>query len=165
MADSDEIRINELEQPDKEKSSKSYTTPSFSYQKKIIDENGECVGEETVNLEVPLLTIEPIPFIKIEDTTKLFCTEVTSQESSKSMTDETDEHSIDAATGYGPFSAKVDIKGSIAGHERDRKSVNPPTKASESTDGFKKMQELLAEACKQSSVSDDENGKSNTISK
>lgn len=33
MADSDEIRINDLEQPNNEKSSKSYTTPSFSYQK------------------------------------------------------------------------------------------------------------------------------------
>lgn len=41
MADSDEIRINDLEQSDKENSSKSYTTTSFSYQKKIIDENGD----------------------------------------------------------------------------------------------------------------------------
>ena len=63
MADSDEIRINESEQPDKEKSNQSYTTPSFSYHKKIIDENGECVGEETVKFKHELEKYNPVRWI------------------------------------------------------------------------------------------------------
>ena len=94
----------------------------------LLGENGESVGTETVNMEVPLLSIVKIPTLAIDDLSITFDMEVKSAESTESSSDKNGEIDANTKIGFGPFSAKVNIKGSIACHEKNTRSTDNSAK-------------------------------------
>lgn len=117
--------INEvgLEKSDDGKSAQVRTT-SFSFERGILGENGESAGVETVKMSVPLLSIVKIPTLAIDDMNITFDMEVKSAESSEESKDKSGTLDANAKLGFGPFSAKVNIKGSIACHEKNTRTTD-----------------------------------------
>ncbi len=100
-------------------------TVDFSFQRPSTAGDGNGIGMEKVNLNVPLLSIVKIPTLSVDDVNVTFDMEVKSSVSSEKTSDKSG--SLDAKMGLklGPFSADVSIKGSISAHESNtRKSDN-----------------------------------------
>lgn len=129
-------------------------TTAFSFERGLIGENGESVGTETVKMEVPLLSIVKIPTLAIDDMNITFDMEVKSAEASESTKDKNGEFNADAKIGFGPFSAKVNIKGAISCHEKNTRSTDNSAKYHISVhakdfgtpEGLARMLDILATA-------------------
>lgn len=154
-----------LEKSEDGKISKVKTT-SFSFQRGLLGENGESVGTETVNMEVPLLSIVKIPTLAIDDINITFDMEVKSAESSESSSDKNGQIDANAKIGFGPFSAKVNIKGSIACHEKNTRSTDNSAKYHVSVhakdygtpEGLARMLDVLATASTPVAITSSGNG-------
>lgn len=129
-------------------------TTSFSFQRGLIGEDGKSAGTEMVSMEVPLLSIVKIPTFAIDDMNITFDMEVKSAESSESSSDKKGEVDAEAKVGFGPFSARVNIKGSIACHEQNTRSSDNSAKYHVSVhakdfgtpEGLARMLDILATA-------------------
>ncbi len=86
------------------------------------------VPTETVSLEVPLLAIVKVPALGIDTVDIIFDMEVKNSESSKSSTDKSGKFSADASVGWGPFSLKVHVEGSVASHQENPRSTDQSAK-------------------------------------
>lgn len=83
------------------------------------------IGEEEVELEVPLLAIVNVPNLSITTVDITFDMEVKSSFSTSSSSDKEGSFSAEASVGWGPFSAKVTVQGKVSSHsETTRKSDN-----------------------------------------
>lgn len=83
------------------------------------------IKEEEVELEVPLLAIVNIPSLSITSMDIIFDMEVKSSFETKSSDTAEGGFEGSAQVGWGPFSAKVSIHGSVSSHkESTRKSDN-----------------------------------------
>lgn len=141
-------------------------TTSFSFQRGILGENGKSAGTETVNMEIPLLSIVKIPTLAIDDMSITFDMEVKTAEASESSKDKSGEINADAKIGFGPFSAKVNIKGSISCHEKNTRSTDNSAKYHVSVhakdygtpEGLARVLDLLATASTPMSISSNDNG-------
>ncbi|WP_196140705.1 DUF2589 domain-containing protein [Aliikangiella sp. G2MR2-5] len=91
------------------------------------DENGD-VATETVELEVPLLAVVKVPNLSIEDVNITFDMEVKSSSSVKSSTAAEASLSADISYGFGPFSAKVNISGSVSSSKESARSTDTSAK-------------------------------------
>ncbi len=91
------------------------------------DENG-IVPTETVSLEVPLLAIVKVPALGIESVDIIFDMEVKNSESSTESEDKSGKFSADASVGWGPFSLKVHVEGSVASHKENTRSTDQTAK-------------------------------------
>lgn len=91
------------------------------------DENG-VFQTETVSLEVPLLAIVKVPALGIETVDISFDMEVKNSESSKESEDKSGKFSADASVGWGPFSLKVHVEGSVATHKENTRSTDQSAK-------------------------------------
>ncbi|MGN1157720.1 MAG: DUF2589 domain-containing protein [Agathobacter sp.] len=111
-------------------------TTVFSFQRELLGENGENIGTQTVSLEVPLLSIVPIPALAIDDTNITFDMEVKSAECSQKPRDKEGAPGEVNKAGFGPFCAKVNIKGTNTSHG---KNVDIP-------EGLERMNEIVAKA-------------------
>lgn len=84
----------------------------FTYEKPVEKrENGVVTGiqAEPYELTVPLLTMLPIPFIRVEETTIDFNAKISSvQESSTASSDDL-KGELSATAGWGPFSAELKV--------------------------------------------------------
>lgn len=116
-----------LEKSEDGKTGKIRTT-SFSFQRGMLGEDGKSTGIETVRMEVPLLSIVKIPTLAIDDMNITFDMKAKSVESAESSKDKNESNDADAKLGFGPFSAKVNIKGSIACHEKDTRTTDNSAK-------------------------------------
>ena len=129
-------------------------TNVFSFQRELLGENGENIGTQTVSLEVPLLSIVPIPTFVIDDTNITFDMEVKSVECSEKTRDKEGTPGEDNRVGFGPFSAKVNIKGTIATHEKNTRvtddlekyHVSVHAKNSDIPEGLERMNEIVEKA-------------------
>lgn len=129
-------------------------TTAFSFQRGLLGENGENIGTQTVNMEVPLLAIVKIPTLAIDDINVTFDMDVTSVECSEKSSDQGGTRAENARIGFGPFSAKVNIKGSVASHEKNTRSTDNAKKYQVSVEakdagipeGLERMLEILANA-------------------
>lgn len=129
-------------------------TTTFSFQRGLLVENGENIGTQTVNMEVPLLAIVKIPILAIDDINVTFDMDVTSVECSEKSSDQGETRAENARIGFGSFSAKVNIKGSVASHEKNTRSADNAKKYQVSVDakdagipeGLERMLEILANA-------------------
>lgn len=86
------------------------TMVSFSYDKPIEskDANGQIIVTPTkFNLTVPLLTMLPIPFIRVEETTIDFNAKINSVEESTTSSSSELNASLAAKGGWGPISAEL----------------------------------------------------------
>ena len=83
------------------------------------------IGEEEVEMEVPLLAIVNVPNLSITSVDITFDMEVKSSFSTASSADTEASMSAEAKVGWGPFSAKVSVQGKVSAHaESTRKSDN-----------------------------------------
>lgn len=86
------------------------------------------IGEEEVELEVPLLAIVKVPNLSITSMDVTFDMEVKSSFSSTSKLAAEASMSAEAGIGYGVFSAKVHIQGSISAHKENTRSSDNSAK-------------------------------------
>jgi len=89
---------------------------------------GEPLPTEDVTLEVPLLAIVKVPSLAIKTVDVTFDMEVKSSETSKESTDASATLSADVSVGWGPFSAKVHISGSVSSHKENTRSTDQSAK-------------------------------------
>ncbi len=93
------------------------TMVTFSYQKQIGEEKKDPKDPNSalvpvfkdLQLSVPILTMLPIPFIRVEETTVDFNAKITSVEESSSTSSHDLNASLQAKAGWGPFSAKLNV--------------------------------------------------------
>lgn len=86
------------------------TMVTFSYDKPIesTDANGVITVTPTkFNLTVPILTMLPIPFIRVEETTIDFNAKINSVMESTTVSSKTLSGSLSVKAGWGPVSAKL----------------------------------------------------------
>lgn len=81
---------------------------SFVYDKPIKDKDGNIVPTK-YQLTVPLLTMLPIPFIRIEETTIDFNAKITAMEKSEQASSHELKAGLEASAGWGAFSAKLSV--------------------------------------------------------
>ncbi|MDT0305792.1 DUF2589 domain-containing protein [Streptomyces sp. DSM 44917] len=89
------------------------TTVQFSYEKPVEkrDDNGRVSGVEVkpFKLSVPILTMLPIPFIRIQETTIDFNAKINSVQESSSTSSQDLAASLGASGGFGPVSAELKV--------------------------------------------------------
>jgi hypothetical protein len=86
------------------------------------------IGEEEVELEVPLLAIVKVPNLSITTVDVTFDMEVKSSFSSTEKTAAEASMAADVSIGWGIFSAKVHIQGSISSHKENTRSSDNSAK-------------------------------------
>ncbi|WP_226502139.1 DUF2589 domain-containing protein [Pseudomonas sp. MWU16-30317] len=83
---------------------------------------------ETVELEVPLLAVVKVPNLSINKVDVSFDMEVKNASQFREATDTQGAMSAEAKIGWGPFSAKVTISGSISSHKENTRSTDQSAK-------------------------------------
>lgn len=88
------------------------------------------IGEakEDVVLDVPLLAIVKVPALSITRVDITFDMEVKSSTASKETQDQSGSFSADASVGWGPFSVKVHVQGSVATHKENTRTSDNSAK-------------------------------------
>lgn len=85
-------------------------------------------AEEEVELEVPLLAIVKVPNLSIQKVDINFEMEVKSSFSAKESSDYSASLQAEMKVGWGIFSAKVNIQGSVASHKENARSSDNSAK-------------------------------------
>jgi hypothetical protein len=83
---------------------------------------------EDVALEVPLLAIVKIPSLAITTVDITFDMEVKNSERTSETEDKKGSFSADASVGWGPFSLKVHVEGSVATHKENTRQTDQSAK-------------------------------------
>lgn len=83
---------------------------------------------ETVELEVPLLSVVKVPSLAINKVDITFDMEVKNSERSQEIDQKTGSLSAEAKVGWGPFSASVKVSGSISQHKENTRSSDQTAK-------------------------------------
>jgi Protein of unknown function (DUF2589) len=89
---------------------------------------GAPIPVETVDLQVPLLAIVKIPSLAINTVDVSFDMEVKNSETDKSSFDAAAKMSAEAQVGWGPFSVKVNITGSVSSHKENTRQTDQSAK-------------------------------------
>ncbi len=98
-------------------------TAAFGYQKRSQNEDGTTNLEE-MRVEVPLLSIVPIPNLQVDEVNITFDMEVKQSQKSESSADES--ATVTASARF--FCAKVDISGSVSAHQSNTRSTDNSAK-------------------------------------
>ncbi|MDE7331825.1 MAG: DUF2589 domain-containing protein [Lachnospiraceae bacterium] len=91
------------------------------------DEGGQAVNlKQITNLKVPLLTMVPIPYIRVDDATIDFNVKINSVQETKTSSDLTYGGNVDAHANYNGFRFKTGIKlsASISNQKKSSRSDN-----------------------------------------
>jgi hypothetical protein len=83
---------------------------------------------ERVELDVPLLAIINVPSLAINSVDVVFDMEVKNSETTKESFDAAASMSADASVGWGPFSLKVHIEGSVSSHKENTRQTDQSAK-------------------------------------
>ena len=83
---------------------------------------------EQVELEVPLLAVVKVPNLSINTVDVSFDMEVKHSEQSREATDSQRAVNSEASVGWGLFSAKVNISGSVSSHRENTRSTDQSAK-------------------------------------
>lgn len=122
--------------------------------KPVTADDNDPVKMETVSLDVPLLSILNIPALTIKTVDITFDMEVKASESSKASTDTSASLEAEGKLGWGLFSAKINVKGSVASHKENTRSSDQSAKyhvavhASDTgmPEGMARVMDILAQA-------------------
>lgn len=98
-------------------------TSSFSYQRRTMNDDGTS-NLESMNVDIPLLAIVPIPNLQIDEVNVIFDMEVKQSEKSDKSLDI--GASLTGSVGWGPF--KVSVTGSVSAHESNTRSSDNSAK-------------------------------------
>ncbi|WP_299008443.1 DUF2589 domain-containing protein [uncultured Shewanella sp.] len=87
------------------------TMVDFSYMKPVeVEEDGEKkITSKKYQLSVPILTMLPIPFIRVEETNINFNAKINSVQESSSASNRELKSSLEAKVGWRPFSASLKV--------------------------------------------------------
>lgn len=97
-------------------------TASFAYSRNT------PTGKEDVTLEVPLLAIVKVPSLSVTRVDISFDMEVKSSSVQKESEDKSGRFSADASVGWGCFSLKVHMEGSVATHKENTRTSDNSAK-------------------------------------
>jgi hypothetical protein len=89
---------------------------------------GAANQTERVELDVPLLAIINVPALAINSVDVVFDMEVKNSETTKESFDAAAKMSADASVGWGPFSLKVHVEGSVSSHKENTRSTDQSAK-------------------------------------
>ncbi len=91
---------------------------------------GTVVGTpmEDVEISVPLLSIVRIPALAITTVDITFDMEVKNTERTSQVDDTSGKFSADASVGWGPFSLKVHVEGSVSSHKENTRETDQSAK-------------------------------------
>jgi hypothetical protein len=93
-----------------------------------VDSKTGAAPMETVQMEVPLLAVVKVPNLGINKVNITFDMEVKSSESSAESDDKSGKMDAMVSAGWGPFSAKVNISGSVSSHKENQRSSDQSAK-------------------------------------
>lgn len=100
-------------------------TAKFSFTRPKVSGDPKNTETEKVELDVPLLAIVNVPSLLVKRVDVTFDMEVKSSYKEAETNDMVAKGSADVRFGWGPFSAKVHIEGSVSSHkEKTRESDN-----------------------------------------
>jgi len=101
----------------------------FAFTRPVQDpDNPGSQKQENVSLDVPLLAIVKVPNLSITKVDITFDMEVKSSFASKESNDTSAKMSADASVGWGPFSLKVHVEGSVSAHKENTRSSDNSAK-------------------------------------
>lgn len=86
------------------------------------------LGSEDVTLEIPLLALVKVPALSITSVDIIFDMEVKSSFTETQGEAKQAGFSADASVGWGPFSAKVHVQGSVSSHKENTRSSDNSAK-------------------------------------
>lgn len=106
---------------------------NFSFDRQILKPDADPTkppvnGTERVDMKVPLLAVVNIPALAITKVDVTFDMEVKSSSMSKDSEDKSGKFSADASVGWGVFSLKVHVEGSVATHKENTRSSDNSAK-------------------------------------
>lgn len=130
-------------------------TASFKFKRPVDDPTGKGIAEEEVELEVPLLAIVKVPNLSIVNVDITFDMEVKSSFSQTESEDKKGEFSADMSIGWGVFSAKVHVAGSVATHKENTRTSDNSAKYHVAVhaedkgmpEGLARVMDILQTAC------------------
>jgi hypothetical protein len=93
-----------------------------------VDSTTGAAPMETVQMEVPLLAVVKVPNLGINKVNITFDMEVKSSESSSESDDKSGKMDAQISAGWGPFSAKVNLSGSVSSHKENQRSSDQSAK-------------------------------------
>jgi hypothetical protein len=102
-------------------------TASFDFTRPVQGGDGNWTDEK-VKLDVPLLAIVKVPSLAIKTVDIVFDMEVKSSFASSETEDKKGSFSADASVGWGPFSLKVHVEGSVSTHKENTRSSDNSAK-------------------------------------
>jgi hypothetical protein len=113
------------------------------------------IAEEEVELEVPLLAIVKVPNLSVTTVDITFDMEVKSSFSETQSDDKKGEFSADMSLGWGIFSAKVHVAGSVATHKENTRTSDNSAKYTVAVhaedkgmpEGLARVMDILQTAC------------------
>ncbi|HYZ21443.1 MAG TPA: DUF2589 domain-containing protein [Rhodopila sp.] len=105
-----------------------FSRPSQAIANTTGTDNSVTVPTELVELDVPLLAIVKIPTLAINTVDITFDMEVKNTERSTESQDTKGSFSADASVGWGPFSLKVHVEGSVASHKENTRESDQSAK-------------------------------------
>jgi len=103
-------------------------TADFAYDRTVINTDGKVTEPQRIDISVPLLAIVQIPSLKIVNVDISFDMEVKSHDSSTSKTNADAATSVSGSAGWGPFSVKVEVSGSVSTSKENTRSTDKSAK-------------------------------------
>jgi Protein of unknown function (DUF2589) len=107
-------------------------TVNFQFDRPVAQQDptkpAQTMELETVKLTVPLLAIVKVPALAITSVDITFDMEVKNVERSTETSDQQGKLSADASVGWGPFSLKVHVEGSVATHKENTRETDQTAK-------------------------------------
>ena len=132
-------------------------TAKFKFKRPVDDPTpgANGIAEEEVELEVPLLAIVKVPNLSVSTVDITFDMEVKSSYSQTESEDKKGEFSADMSIGWGIFSAKVHVAGSVATHKENTRSSDNSAKYHVAVhaedkgmpEGLARVMDILQTAC------------------
>jgi hypothetical protein len=132
-------------------------TATFKFKRPVDNPTpgADGIAEEEVELEVPLLAIVKVPNLSVTTVDITFDMEVKSSFSQSESEDKKGEFSADMSIGWGIFSAKVHVAGSVATHKENTRTSDNSAKYHVAVhaedngmpEGLARVMDILQTAC------------------
>jgi len=132
-------------------------TATFKFKRPVDNPTpgADGIAEEEVELEVPLLAIVKVPNLSVTTVDITFDMEVKSSYSQSESEDKKGEFSADMSIGWGIFSAKVHVAGSVATHKENTRTSDNSAKYHVAVhaedkgmpEGLARVMDILQTAC------------------
>lgn len=128
---------------------------AFRFKRPVDNPAGEGIAEEEVEIEVPLLAIVKVPNLSITKVDITFDMDVKSSFSATESDDKKADLSASMSVGWGVFSAKVSVTGSVATHKENTRSSDNSAKYHVAVhaedngmpEGLARVMDILQTAC------------------